>query len=114
MYINSPHRPDFLADEITAMQRKGRHLLLLAIVSVIQVAACSSANSGTAAPVATSYVIGGAVSGLASTGLILQDNGGDNLPISANGGFQFDTLIPTGGSYNVTILTQPSQSGAEL
>lgn len=54
------------------------------------------------------FTIGGAVSGLAGTGLVIQDNGGDNLPISANGNFTFPTAVLSGGSYNVTILTQPS------
>lgn len=52
--------------------------------------------------------VGGTVSGLAGTGLILQDNGGDNLTIAANGAFVFKTLIPGGGAYSVTVLTQPS------
>jgi hypothetical protein len=52
--------------------------------------------------------IGVSVSGLAGTGLVLQDNGSDNLTISANGNFKFATLLPGGATYNVTILTQPS------
>jgi hypothetical protein len=52
--------------------------------------------------------VGGSVSGLAGTGLVLQDNGGDNLAVSANGTFKFASLIPSGGNYAVTILTQPS------
>jgi N-acetylneuraminic acid mutarotase len=54
--------------------------------------------------------VGGTVTGLAKagSGLILQDNGGDNLTIKANGSFTFPTLIPSGGTYKVTILTQPS------
>ncbi len=31
--------------------------------------------------------LGGSVSGLSGTGLVLQDNGGDNLSVSANGAF---------------------------
>jgi len=54
------------------------------------------------------YTIGGMVSGLAGTGLVLQDNGGNNLPVSANGGFTFTTAIASGAGYNVTVLTQPS------
>ena len=54
--------------------------------------------------------VGGTVSGLAKSGsgLVMQDNGGDNLVVGANGTFTFPTLIPSGGSYNVTILSQPS------
>jgi hypothetical protein len=52
--------------------------------------------------------IGVSVSGLAGTGLVLQDNGSDNLTISANGSFKFATLLPGGATYNITVLTQPS------
>jgi hypothetical protein len=52
--------------------------------------------------------IGGSVTGLDGTGLVLQNNGGNNLTVSANGSFTFSNLIVSGGSYNVTVLTQPS------
>jgi hypothetical protein len=52
--------------------------------------------------------IGGSVTGLDGTGLVLQDNGGNNLTVSANGSFTFSSLIVSGTSYNVTVLTQPS------
>src|SRR5882762_4508042 len=54
--------------------------------------------------------IGGTVTGLAKagSGIVLQDNGGDNLTVKANGTFKFPTLVPAGGAYKVTILTQPS------
>ncbi len=56
-----------------------------------------------------SYSIGGAVSGLTGTGLVLQNNGGDNLPVSASGGaFTFATAIGSGSPYAVTVLTQPA------
>jgi hypothetical protein len=58
--------------------------------------------------VATSYTIGGTVTGLAGTGLVLQNNGADNLSIMANGSFTFSTPIADGASFNVTVLTQPS------
>jgi N-acetylneuraminic acid mutarotase len=54
------------------------------------------------------YSIGGTVSGLGSSGLLLQDNGGDDLTVSASGGFTFATPIAMGGAYAVTILTQPA------
>ena len=57
---------------------------------------------------ATLYPIGGMVLGLTSSGLVLQDNGGDNLPVSANGTFTFHTTIASGAAYRVTIFTQPS------
>ncbi|MGZ6034932.1 MAG: beta strand repeat-containing protein, partial [Myxococcaceae bacterium] len=53
------------------------------------------------------YTIGGMVSGLAGTGLLLRNNGTDDLPISANGAFTFTTALPTGASYAVTVAGQP-------
>jgi hypothetical protein len=58
--------------------------------------------------VTTEFSIGGSVSGLTGTGLILQNNGGDDLPIGANGSFTFATSVPTGTGYNVTVAQQPS------
>jgi hypothetical protein len=53
--------------------------------------------------------VGGSLSGLLSgSTLILQDNGGDNLTLSANGSFEFATNVAAGGTYNVTVLTQPA------
>jgi len=48
------------------------------------------------------------VTGLSGTGLVLQDNGGANLPVSADGPFTFTTDVTSGGAYKVTVLTQPS------
>lgn len=56
----------------------------------------------------TTYTIGGMISGLAGTGLVLEDNGGDSLPVTANGSFTFPTPIDSGDSYNVTVQTQPA------
>ncbi len=55
---------------------------------------------------AASATIGGTVSGLTGTGLILQNNGGDSLTITKNGAFTFKTAVTT-GTYAVTVLTQP-------
>ena len=56
----------------------------------------------------TGFTIGGTVSGLAGSGLVLRNNGGDDLAISGNGGFTFATPVPDGDMYNVTVATQPS------
>ncbi len=54
------------------------------------------------------YTIGGSVSGLSGSGLVLQNNGGDDLTVTANGSFTFSTLAASGSTYTVTVLTQPS------
>jgi Galactose binding lectin domain len=54
------------------------------------------------------YTIGGTVSGLDGTGLVLENNGGDDLPVSSNGAFTFLTPVVSGAPYAVTVSTQPS------
>ena len=54
------------------------------------------------------YTIGGTVSGLAGSGLVLQQNGGDDLPIAADGNFTFATPLGNGGAYLVTVSVQPT------
>ena len=56
---------------------------------------------------AASYTVGGTVSGLSGT-VVLQDNGGDNLSVSANGTFTFATPVVSGAPYSVTVKTNPS------
>ena len=40
--------------------------------------------------------------------MVLQDNGGDNLTVSANGPFTFATKLATGAAYAVTVQTNPA------
>jgi hypothetical protein len=58
----------------------------------------------------TGLTVGGSVSGLLGSGLVLQNNGGDNFPVSGKGNvpFTFTTPLASGAAYAVTILTQPS------
>jgi len=55
-----------------------------------------------------SFTIGGTVSGLLGAGLMLQNNGGNDLAIGGNGAFTFTTSILSGATYAVTEFTQPS------
>jgi hypothetical protein len=53
--------------------------------------------------------LSGSVSGLASGAQVVLENGGaDALTVSTNGPFTFKTPIAYGGSYAVTVATQPS------
>jgi hypothetical protein len=80
------------------MEGMSMRLPLLAVIS----SACLAACGGSA-----TYTIGGTVSGLVGTGLVLRNNGGDDLVVSASGTFRFATTLATGAAYNVTVSTQP-------
>ncbi len=54
------------------------------------------------------YVIGGTVENLAGSGLVLF-NGADSVSITARGGFAFTMPVASGGSYAVTVGTQPTR-----
>ena len=59
--------------------------------------------------VASTYSVGGTVSGLGTgTGLALQNNGADTLVVEANGSFTFLTEVLNTSSYAVTVSTQPT------
>jgi hypothetical protein len=83
------------------MTIRKRVLPLLTIFLLI--AACGGGKGGLA-----TFMVGGSVSGLAGTGLVLQDNGGDNLTVPSDGNFNFATAVATGRAYAVTVKTQPS------
>jgi cysteine-rich repeat protein len=70
----------------------------------------TNANVATAVVncVTNAFTIGGTVSNLAGSGLVLQDNAADNLPVNADGSFTFPTPVPSGDMYDVTVLVQPS------
>jgi 6-phosphogluconolactonase len=60
---------------------------------------------------ASTYTVGGAVSGLTGSGLVLQYVSGSDVTstvtISANGNFAFSARAASGTTYTVTIQTQP-------
>ena len=75
----------------------GACFLALALV----LASCKKPNN-------ENYSIGGTVSGLTGSGLMLQNNGGNDLAVSSNGGFTFSNKLKKNTSYSVTVMTQPS------
>jgi 6-phosphogluconolactonase len=69
-------------------------------------AALSSGCGGGDAP--ATYPVGGNVSGLVGAGLVLRNNGGDDLQIGADGSFVFARELPASATYDVTVQRQPS------
>ena len=62
---------------------------------------------------ASTYSVGGTVSGLSGT-VVLQNNAGDDLSVAASGPFVFGTLLASGAAYNVTVKTSPAARSARL
>ncbi len=89
-------------------------LFLSLVLTTLFITSCypahsgSGGNGGGGGGATQSYTVGGTVSGLTGTGLVLLDNGADNLTIIANGSFTFKTPIASGGTFNVSVFTQPS------
>jgi alpha-tubulin suppressor-like RCC1 family protein len=55
------------------------------------------------------FTLGGTFIGLAGAGLVLQNNGGDNLSVVANAtSFVFPSTLVNGTPYDVTVLAQPA------
>ena len=60
----------------------------------------------------TRYTIGGTVSGLTGTGLVLQN--GTSSAVTANGAFVFTTSVTSGGTYAVTVDRPAHRPGPDL
>jgi len=67
-----------------------------------------SVGSSSAVWRVTSAPLGGTISGLSASGLVLQVNGANNISVPAGStSFSFPVAIANGTSYNVSVLTQP-------
>ncbi|MET0535901.1 MAG: beta-propeller fold lactonase family protein [Steroidobacter sp.] len=92
----------------------------LALVVTMTLAACGGGGGGgdggsspppnppAPNPPATQRTIGGSITGLNGSGLVLQNNAGDNLAVTTNGSFTFANSIAEGSAYSVSVLNQPS------
>ena len=94
---------------------KWTHRLVLASATLV-LDACGGGGGGDGggggpggAPPPSNYTVGGQVSGLASPGLVLQNNRGDDLTLNADGAFAFATSLAPGARYDITVRTAPRQ-----
>jgi uncharacterized delta-60 repeat protein/uncharacterized repeat protein (TIGR01451 family) len=58
--------------------------------------------------VGTAFTVGGSVSGLNGAGLVLRNNGGDDLPVTGNGAFVFPRPVASTAVYLVSVASQPA------
>lgn len=55
------------------------------------------------------YPVGGSVSGLnGAAGLVLRNNGGDDVAVGSDGAFVFPSLVASGGTYQATVANPPT------
>jgi len=82
-----------------------KHVLLVSAAGTLLLAACGGGGYGSGAA-AQSYTVGGSVSGLTTTGLMLA-NGADTVSVPTNAtSFTLPTSVTTGTAYAVTVKTQ--------
>ena len=67
--------------------------------------AVAAVVTGSAPP---TYTVTGTASGVVGSGLVLRNNGADDLQVSHDGTFAFTTALTSGSGYSVTVATQPS------
>jgi len=74
-------------------------LSLLAMTAALMLSGCEGGSG---------YIVSGSVSGLSANGLVLRNNGGEELTVPmAAASFQFPTQLPLDDSYDVTVAAQP-------
>lgn len=83
-----------------------RAALIVTMAGVL--AACGEEAVAPPPPPPTSFTVGGSVSGLSGSGLVLQLNGTIDLPVSASGNFRFPKPLAKGSAYAVTVKSSPS------
>jgi sugar lactone lactonase YvrE len=75
--------------------------------ALVCLAALAAACGGGHSSPPNTFPVGVTVSSLAGSGLVLQNNGGDDLGITTDGSYTFGTQLAVGQAYDVTVKTQP-------
>lgn len=95
---------------ILGCTKKKKNYLPLFALALAPVSTNAGTGTGTNTAVST-FSIGGTITGLTASGLVLQNNAGDNLTAASGATtFTFATKVNTGAAYAVTVKTQPAES----
>lgn len=78
------------------------------VMAVLGTGLVACGGGGAAPRAITLFTVGGMVTGLSGSGLLLKNNGSDDAAISASGPFAFASGFQNGAAYSVTVATQPS------
>jgi environmental stress-induced protein Ves len=88
------------------------HSRFLAVIAAVALASCggsSGSSDGGGTPSTTTYAIGGTISGLTGSGLVLSSPGQANLTVAAGATtFTFGTRVASGTAYAVSVAVNPS------
>lgn len=85
---------------------------LLLCAGACLLSACGGGGGGGGS---SGYSIGGSVSGLTQLpGVVLENNGGDALTVSANGNFTFSASVASGGAYDVSVQSSPTGQSCQV
>jgi len=84
------------------------HIYLRAALLVVAAFGAAASGCGGSSSSEPTYAVGGTITGLNSSGLVLQ-NGADTVHLSVGAAnFQFPTRLPGGTAYDVTVAQQPA------
>jgi hypothetical protein len=114
-YAVSPALPAGLALDSSTGQITGTPTAESASANFVISATNSGGSTNFALAIAViapgSFTIGGTVTGLKGTGLVLRNNGGNDLVITASGAMTFSTPVATDKTYAVVVKIQPVHPG---
>jgi uncharacterized repeat protein (TIGR03803 family) len=87
-----------------ATQPKGQNCTVTSGAGTVN----ADVDSVSVACVLQTFTLGGTVTGLAGTVKLVLVNGTNSVTVPGNGGFIFSVPVPYGGSYAITVGTQPA------
>jgi uncharacterized repeat protein (TIGR03803 family) len=107
------------SENVTARSKQMRERLTVALIIFLTacMTSCGGGGGGNAGAAGggggggggAKYSIGGSITWLTQSGLVLTDNGGDALSVaSGTSSFTFATQVPSGYSYTVAVSMQPA------
>lgn len=105
-YVFPSQRPDGSAYQVTVSATPYAQECSVSNPSGV-IAGANVSNVDISCASVPTWTVGGTVAGLTGSGLVLELNGGNNLPINADGAFTFAQGLVNNANYTVTIGTQP-------
>lgn len=101
-----PAQVDGTDYNVTVATQPGNPIQTCSVANATGTLAGTNVSNVDVTCVTNQFTVGGNVSGLTGDQVVLQNNGGDDIAINADGGFTF-TAQNDGTDYNVTVATQP-------